>query len=480
MTRSIAFAIALVFALGAALWTFETRSAYRATAFQYDFVAFYCASAVASQGADPYRVEPLRSCEHRVGHAFRPDSRLVVPAPLPGYALALLAPFARLPFGLASALWLALLIGAYALTVRSLARLTKVAAPLVVAATLLPLAALSLLLGQLVPLAIAALCLAAEAVEDERWLVAAGWVALAMIEPHLALPAIVALFAFRARMRLPLIGALALLGVASFAFVGFERNFEYLTQVLPAQVASEIARDDQLAPISLLYRLGLGAAIVAQLGTLTFLLATTAGVVFGGALARRFQAPAALVFIPPAIALAGAPYLHPHHLAAAIPAALFLVGRVERKTLPALALVLLSVPFVAPYDQTPFLPLAALAVAMLAHGLFRISPARAIVAGCAAFAALAFAQGLVAVPIAPPSSAYVGIAPDALAQTAWQILVAGTFARNAAALVVLALPAWLALLFLVTSATNAERPKDEATPAWRGPARPRSFALPTV
>ena len=164
----------LAFVLFAAGWLFATRSAFAPTAFGYDFVAFYCGASVAASGADPYRVEPLRSCEHRNGRQFRPDSKLVVPAPLPSYAFAFLEPLTRLPYSIALALWTALLIAAYAVCVVMLVRFSGLSPPIVIAATARSVGFVSLFLGQLVPIALAALCLAARAVERERWYAAAA------------------------------------------------------------------------------------------------------------------------------------------------------------------------------------------------------------------------------------------------------------------------------------------------------------------
>ena len=48
--------------------------------------------------ADPYRVEPLRSCEHRAGELAPPANAdwEVIPAPYPGYVMALYALMALL------------------------------------------------------------------------------------------------------------------------------------------------------------------------------------------------------------------------------------------------------------------------------------------------------------------------------------------------------------------------------------------------
>jgi len=454
-TRSRLGAIALV--LVALAWLVATRDKFEGRTFGYDFVAFYCGASVAVAGADPYRTEPLRSCEHRAGRQFRSDSRLVVPAPLPGYAFALVAPLTRLPYPLALALWSALLVFSYVVCVVTLVRLTGLSPPIVTAATILSLGVVSLVLGQLVPIALAALCLAARALERERPYETAAWSTLAMLEPHLAFPAIVAIFVARPATRAPLLAGLGALGAISLG-LGAALNLEYLTQVLHAQVASEIARADQLSPIALAYRAGLNEDSAVALGSLTYALAAALGVTLGIAAARRSGAAAALVVVPPAIALLGAPYVHVQHLAFALPAALFLFGRTEWKTPALLAIFLLAIPLVVPYDATPLVPFAALIVALLAHELAKLSAPRSAALGLVAGALVFWIAASLAPHVPPPPSAYAGIAGSDPAQASWRILIAAGFHDDVPLLMALALPVWTALVALAVAAASL-RPK---------------------
>jgi hypothetical protein len=442
------------FALLATGWLFAARSTLMPNAFGYDFVAFFCGASVAASGADPYRVEPLRACEHQNGRQFRPGSKLVVPAPLPGYAFALLEPLARIPYPIALVLWTALLLAAYAVCAAMLVRFTALPPPVVVAATALSVGYASIFLGQLVPISLAALALAARELERERWYAVAAWCGLAAIEPQLALPAIAALFVARKAARLPLtvlVGALVLLSLAT---LGFASNVEYATAVVHAQVASEIARSDQLSPLALAYRLGLAATTAATLGNLLYIVAAALGVAFALVVERRTGSRAALLFIPPAIALLGMPYVHAHHLAAAVPAALLLV-RTQWRTPATIAAFGLAIPWIVPYDQTPIVPFAALAIATLGAALLRLSPLRAAALGCGTFVGLLAAQSLRNVPVPPPPSAYASVAPNDLAQAGWNVLIGTSFHGDAGLLTVLAIPAWAALVALTFAAVRA-------------------------
>lgn len=470
----------LAFALFAAAWLFATGATSLPRAFGYDFVAFYCGASVASDGADPYRVEPLRSCEHRNGRQFRPDSKLVVPAPLPGYALAFVAPLTKFPYPLALALWSALLVAAYVVCAVILVRLTGLSPPIVVAATALSVGALSLFLGQLVPIALAALCLAASAVECRRWSAAAAWCGLAALEPHVALPAALALFVARPAARIPLLAAGAILGGLSLAFVGVAANAEFLTRVLPAQVASEMTRSDQLSLLALAYRLGAGPGVASALGDIAYPLATLLGIAFAITVERRGGTRGALIFIPPAIALVGVPYVHAHHLAAAIPAALLLAGTRQWRNAGVVAIFCLAIAWIAPYDQTPLLPFGTLVIATLSAGLLRVAPIRAAAFGALTFGLMFAAQALRTAPVPPPPSAYGFVRGSDLAQVDWNVMIGAGFHGDALLLTLLALPAWIALLVLARAALSAVLPKASGGEDFgsRVPARPKSVAVP--
>ncbi len=66
----------------------------------YDFQDFYCAGEAVDRHADPYRYEPLHSCEHRVNQsdAYRRDPNRIVPAPIPPYDLPAFELAARIGF----------------------------------------------------------------------------------------------------------------------------------------------------------------------------------------------------------------------------------------------------------------------------------------------------------------------------------------------------------------------------------------------
>ncbi|MGB6953399.1 MAG: hypothetical protein WBE15_15780, partial [Candidatus Cybelea sp.] len=127
----------------------QTSIVTRTGFFAGDFRAFYCAARVASQGADPYQTQPLGGCERSVGSDafFRKNPGVTIPAPLPGYAIAALIPLAQLPYAIAVACWLGLLLLAWLACVLTLARFARVQWETALGAFALSLGTLSLPFG---------------------------------------------------------------------------------------------------------------------------------------------------------------------------------------------------------------------------------------------------------------------------------------------------------------------------------------------
>ncbi|MGP6192530.1 MAG: hypothetical protein ACLPSH_21270 [Vulcanimicrobiaceae bacterium] len=174
---------------------------------EMDFRAYYCSGAASLAHADPFHVEPIRSCEHREqpNRAFNSvfPSWAGMPAPYPGYVVALFSLFALLPFAVAKALWAAFLVAALALSAFLLAELSGLPL-LVISLALIPTALLhNLKLGSAPPIALAGLTVAAVAMARGKPALAAPALAAAMIDPHLALPSAVALASHHRTARSP-------------------------------------------------------------------------------------------------------------------------------------------------------------------------------------------------------------------------------------------------------------------------------------
>ena len=228
----------------------------------------------------------------------------------------------------------------------ALTGLCRLRAPVVWAALLLSVGLVSGFLGQLVPFSLLALCLCARALEDERPRLAAVAAAASLIEPHFGFPVCLGLALWMPRARPPLAllaGGAALL---SFGLLGFERNLEYVRDVLPAHLASEVTNEEQYSLTHLLSLAGVPDALAIRLGTLSYAVTVALGALLGGRLVRR-GAPASLyVLLPAAFAPLAGSFVHLQQMAFVIPALLVLLGTVAPAN-PWLgsALLLLAIPF---------------------------------------------------------------------------------------------------------------------------------------
>ena len=417
-----------------------------------DFRAFYCAARVAAQGSDPYRAQPLHTCETAHGPAvlFQKNPNATVPAPLPGYDIAVFLPFARIPFATSAGIWLALLTLATIAGAAFLARPAGITWPVPLAAFGLSVGVASIPFGEVVPIAVAAICACAYFAWRDRWWGAALSAAAAMIEPHLGLPVCVALAIWAPKARLPIAVSLAALGFASIVTLGLPTNVEYFLRVLPAHALSEAARDTQFSLTAVMTSLGAKDAIGARLGFGEYLAMLAIGTYVAGVLANKFQNRAFLACVPPAFAVFGGTFIHVTQIAAALPAALLLLAHVkaERRAVATIALLLLSVPWILAWS--PVLGLApAFPVAFLAWHYWRDVRAVVLAAIVSVFLLVGLNRAYVADTHAP-AYAYSASAIDrGLAEASWREFARTTSTGSVAAWAV-RLPTWAALAGLLS------------------------------
>jgi hypothetical protein len=326
-----------------------------------DFRTFYCGGRVLAEGRDPYRVEPMLSCQRAVlrDGGLRLNAAHVLPAPLPPYALALFALLARLPFAVATEVWLAASIFALGVAIvvtRALCGLS----PTVVALAMFASAGFaSLILGQLVPLALAGLLLAALCARRGNAPGAAAAAAIGALEPHLAVPVWLGIALCVPRARLALALACAALVLLSLAF-GVGLNAEFLTSVLPGHARSEAYNfPAQYSLTALLVTIGAPLRASLFFGSLSYVAMLAAGLALGAHLARRLDDPAFALTTPLATVLIGGPFVHVHQMAAAVPFGLMLLGRLPRGR-PAYAGVAFAVAALAiPWETLAEMPFVA-------------------------------------------------------------------------------------------------------------------------
>jgi len=317
------------------------------TDFLGDFGAFYCAARAVSHGANPYYTEPLRSCEHSVvpGLVHEKNTKLTIPAPLPGYTLAAFVPLSVLPFAAAATVWLTMLLLAWLTCIATVVRFADSSWKTVLAASSLSLGATAIPLGQIVPVVIAAICVSACFAWKGRWRFAAVAAAVSMIEPHLGLPVCVALAIWAPQTRIALALSFGVLAVLSLLAIGPATNLEYFTSVLPAHALSEAAFNMQYSLTSVLVSLGVGDRSAVRDGSLWYFFMLVLGVVVAGILARKTGNRAFLVCAPPAFAVFGGVYVHETQIAGALPVTFLLLtyASAGRRTIAILGLLLLAV-----------------------------------------------------------------------------------------------------------------------------------------
>ncbi len=416
-----------------------------------DFDAFYCAGASLAAGADPYLAEPLGACE-RAPKPFGLHNQiphLSMPAPLPPYALAPFVLLAHVPYGAAALLWFAFLLACVIGSAWALREISGLSFGATLAAFALGDGYAALSLGQVAPLAVAGITFAAWALARERFALAALFAALAMIEPHVGLPACLALFLFAPRSRAVLLGCALACVALSFAIGGTALNLEYVRSVIPAHALSEVANEKQLSLSIVAHQLGASDALALRIGSFSYLLALGVGLAAAKALADRLRTPALLVTLPVAFTLAGGgPFIHIAQIAAAIPAAAILYARLPERRVPlGFALGLIAIPWAQFLNLGTTFPLfVALAVVMLAWSLGVERPlAVAALALGALFLALLPQQFLVDLPD-PAAALTLAYDPTALAEKTWDVFTHAIAQSNGVAYTLAKLPTWAGLL----------------------------------
>ena len=318
-----------------------------------DFVAFYCGGEVLAMGRDPYRAEPLRGCEDA---AFSEShivmmQHLVVPAPLPPYALTAFAGFSFMSFRTACAVFYFASLAATIATVVLCCRLAPISRAFVTVTTLAALGIGSIYIGQIVPFIVCALAASAAALRSKKMGTAAAFASLAMVEPHVGIASILALYLLVPRTRPWLVINMCALAAVSI-LSGSALNAEYVTQVLPAHALSEVANfHAQYSLTAILYALGMGASAAVRAGEASYLVMLVCGLWLARRLRRMHADDAFVVLAPPACLLVGGVYLHDHQMAVALPFAFVLAGHVGRRAILFAAIALFAIPWQSIFEM---------------------------------------------------------------------------------------------------------------------------------
>ncbi len=312
-----------------------------------DFTAFYCAGSVVRDHGDPYRAQPLGACEASVASEGIYDVRgVVMPAPLPPYALAPFAALAGLRYERALMAWRLLLLVAITATIAALRKVARLPWLAIAIALLMIDAIDDVSQGQPVPLVVAAIALAAWALSRgaDRW---AGVAAcITMFEPHVGLPVCLSLYLYRPAARASLLCGSIVAAALSVIMLPASTSVEYVTRVLPQHAASEIPWFFQYSLTNALYSLGVSGEASLILGSLSYVAMLSIALIIAPRAAARLDEPGLLVALPAALVIFGGTYIHLSQIALAIPAALLLAGRAPGvlARVAGVACVLLTVP----------------------------------------------------------------------------------------------------------------------------------------
>lgn len=437
--RAAVVALALTFALLGGLY-----------AQNYDFRAFYCAGAVARQGADPYTTQPLYNCElHRTWSNPRWNTNGVLPAPFPGYVIgAIFQPISTVPYAVASRVWTFLLLLALLGCISALRVVTKASLLLVAAVLCLSVTLSSVQFGEIAPLFLLFLCLTMVFLQRSSWAAAALCSAGCLIEPHIGGPVCIALACWVPRSRIPLLVCGVALAGLSIIALGIPGTVEYFTRVLPYHAASELGTDRQLSLSSVLYSLGVNAQWSLRLGSWSYFALLPVGIIAARRLAQRFNDPAYIAAVPAAVSLLGGVFLHVTQMVAAIPLAMLLLRDVpQRRWAIAVALALLAIPFTWIANGVLFWIAAIVAIAII----FEASDSNVWWRTVQTLVPLAFLATLAALPAHPPVAApawhvaQLHIDPR-YAEYDWAVKNTQYLSSNFATSWVQRIPEWLALL----------------------------------
>lgn len=386
-----------------------------------DFTIFYCAGEAVNQAKSPYLLEPLRTCEHRIWPRSYLSGGYAEPAALPGYALVPFALLARLPFAAAKDVWLILSALGFGIAVAAGAQLSRLSPIAVFALLFVPVASLSITVGQLGPFIVAPLFAAAYLLRRGYDDAAALAVLVCAVEPHIAVPAAAALFALVPRSRTFLAAGALLFLAAHIAVLHYADALAYFTQLLPAMSRAENAAADQYGMYWLLHTIGVPAAFAGIAANALYVAGIIGGIQLARGVLRTGSGDRAMVIaLPVALALLVSPYLHDVQLCAALTAPLAALGMHPGDRRWITAAVLLSIPWYG-ILRAPALALEAIAGAAIFAAFADARP----IAGAAftAAAAIAILFSLRVLPLAAAQHADLALGAPMLAAQSWNLFL---------------------------------------------------------
>lgn len=427
-----------------------------------DFPDFYCGGWVLDRHADPYRYEPLRTCEHHFqapgtyrSTLFASDPAIAIPAPQPPYDFLAFIGISRLPFDAARIVDAIGIVTAVAFCAIGLWML---GAPPLLAVAVFALSAgfVELNTGQIVPFGLAAIVWCGVALARGRDQIAGLLAAASLIEPTAGLLVLVATACFVPRARPVLCAGVIALAALSFALFGANGIGEYVARVLPAHGMSELRFPFQYSWTYAATWLGAPPGVARIVGTLSYLVAAIVTIVIAPRAADAMRRRELVVFLPALGAVVAGPFLHQEELCFAIPALTVLAARATPpRWIFAAALCVLAIPWIALWGARPLFILAILGCIVIVTSIgLRMRPAILIVTAIAvALYALQLHPPHLPMPL-PLGRTYP---PTALVQTEWRDYAALRASSDPLWFFV-KLPVWVALIAVIGLVARRVRP----------------------
>jgi hypothetical protein len=198
-------------------------------------------------------------------------------------------------------------------------------------------------LGQLSPIAIAAIALGALFVRTGKPIVASFCVGIALIQPQFAVPTVISCLLFVPRMRITLIAIFVLLCGVSLT-LGMANILEYL-KVLPLHARAELMWPGQYSLSWILSRAGLNDSVALGVGTLSSLLTLVIALIIVAKFRARAIASGAVVLLPAALAVCGGTFIHEYQIEVALLTSLILARKSQWGLDASIAAGLFLIPF---------------------------------------------------------------------------------------------------------------------------------------
>lgn len=424
-----------------------------------DFKAFYCAGSAVRSHESPYATAPIGKCEAAPAAypLFVARTGFILPAPLPGYAILPFAVLTTVSFDMATILWLVVLSASSITAFWFMSRLELGDVWKIMLAFAFPLVAISFMVGEIVPIALLGIVLAARAARGEPTpgslvLLAAG-IALSFAEPQVGIAVALACALLGPRFAATSAVVVCMLGAASLAVVGLSANVAYVRQVVPAHILSELPAYFQYSFSWILNQWGISAQSAILAGRLEWIAMLGLAAWFARSSVAQTNRELA-VFAAAAFAVTGGPFLHLDHTALAMPAALWLVTRrasrsfIHVAALVALALPLLHLLLLVKWISPPLLILSAAAIAGWLGAEYAGSRFGAYLAVCVIFVfSIVDVSGVVSgaastAPIAPA---------DLRSQGPWAHFIAAHDTLRALPIWLAKVPTWFGLVAVTAS-----------------------------